>query len=146
VPPSGAGPPAAVFGSRGQVVRRSIRVEDDLGRSQFGSSFPARRNAAFRKCGFGSDLVDVRGRGDACADVEELGDAFFSGEEADGALEEGAVGVGDVPDLRGRAEDLSDSGVVVPAARMLPLSTQDRERASWKTCSLLSMTVAGAVW
>jgi hypothetical protein len=35
---------------------------------------------------------------------------------------------------------------LITAARMLPQSTQDREQASWKTCSPPSMTVADAAW
>jgi hypothetical protein len=35
-------------------------------------------------------------------------------------------------------------GGLVAAARMFPQSTQDREQASWKTCSPPSMTVADA--
>jgi len=35
-------------------------------------------------------------------------------------------------------------GGLVAAARMLPQSAQDREQASWKTCSPRTMTVADA--
>jgi hypothetical protein len=48
--------------------------------------------------------------------------------------------------LVGQVMHLTGGGGLVAAARMLPQSAQDREQASWKTCSPPSMTVADAAW
>jgi hypothetical protein len=67
----------------------------------------------------GGNLVDVRGRGDAGADVEELGDLLVPGEVADSAAQEGAVGAGHVADLRDDGEDLV-RGLAVDGPVVLP--------------------------
>jgi hypothetical protein len=50
--------------------------------------------------------VDVRGGRDAGPDVQELRDAPFRGQVADGAVEEAAVGDGNVADFGSDGQDL----------------------------------------
>src|SRR5690348_5088048 len=75
------------------------------------------------------DLVGVaRGR-DAGADVEELADPGFGGEEADGPPEERPVGAGSESRVRIKCEgcvpDSTVGGVVVPAAQVVIVYTRD---------------------
>jgi hypothetical protein len=88
--------------------------------------------------------------GQAAAQVEKLADTRLPGQVPHHPAEERPVVPGDRRDVRYRGDELlgrlAVGGEVVLTARMLPQSTQDREQASWKTCSPRSMTVAGAAW
>jgi hypothetical protein len=84
------------------------------------------------------DLMGVARRGDAGADVQELPYPGLGGEVADDPAEKRPVCPCSEAKYRRHLEHRVDGGpvgrVVVLAARVLPLSAQDREQASWKTC------------